>query len=71
MFAFARVNEQRSTCKAALAGSVKFGKNRNQLDRKIVYAIKTHVLKRVEDGAFPRAGQAGENDELAGFGSIG
>ena len=71
MFAFARVNEQCSPCKPALAGSMKLGKNRNQFDGKIVDTIKTHVLKRVEDSAFSRAGKSGEDDKLAGFGSVG
>jgi len=56
LFAFASVNEKRRTREAAVAGSMELRKNRNQLDGKIVYAIKAHILKRVEDGAFSRAG---------------
>jgi hypothetical protein len=52
LIAFARIDEERGARKAAIAGGVKFGKNRNQFDGKIVYAIKTHVLERVEDRTF-------------------
>jgi hypothetical protein len=71
LVAFAGVHEKRSTREAAFACGVKLRKNRNQLDGKIVDAIKTHVLERVEDGALSRARESGEDDQLAGFVSIG
>ncbi len=71
LIAFASVDEKRGTRKAAVAGGVEFSENRNQLDGKIVDAIKTHVLEGVQDRAFSGARQAGENDELAGFRMIG
>src|SRR6202041_1802922 len=71
LIAFACVNEQRCAREAAIAGGVELGKDRNEFDGKIVHAIKAHVLEGVEDGAFSRTGQAGENDKLAGFGSVG
>jgi hypothetical protein len=70
LFAFAGVDEKRRACEAAVAGSMELGKNRNQLDGKIVDAIKAHVLKRMKDGAFSRTGKSGEDDELPGFGKI-
>ncbi len=71
LVAFTSIDKQRSTGKTAFAGSVEFGKNWNQFDGKIVDAIETHVLECVQDGALSGAGESGEDDELAGFGSIG
>ena len=68
LVAFAGVNEKRGAREIAFAGSVELGEDRNQLDGKIVDAIEAHVLEGMQDGAFAGAGQAGENDELAGFG---
>ena len=48
---------------------MQFGKNRNELDRQVIDAVEPHVFKSAQDGTFSRAGQAGENDELAGIGS--
>jgi len=39
----------------AFARRVQLGKNRNQLNRQIVHAVVAHVLKRLEDRAFPGA----------------
>src|ERR1700722_17981356 len=71
LFTLASVNEERCARELAVAGGVELGKNRDQLDGKIVDAIEAHILKRVEDGALPRAGKSGEDDELAGFGAVG
>ena len=71
MKAFAGINEKSGAREITFACSVQFRKNRNQFDGKIVDTIKTHVLKRVEDSAFSRAGKSGEDDKLAGFGSVG
>jgi len=71
LFAFAGINQERRAREASVARGVELGKNRNQFDGKIVDTIKTHVLKRVEDSAFSRAGKSGEDDKLAGFGSVG
>jgi hypothetical protein len=70
LFAFASVNEKCGTREATLARGVQLGKDRNQLDREIVDAIKAHILERVEDGAFSGAGEPGEDDELTRFVSI-
>jgi NAD(P)H-hydrate repair Nnr-like enzyme with NAD(P)H-hydrate epimerase domain len=55
LHAFAGIHEEGSTSKIAFAGSVQLGKNRNQLNRKIIDAIEAHVLESVEDSAFSRA----------------
>ena len=70
LIAFASIDEKRGAREAAFAGGVELGKNRNQFDGKIIDAIKAHVLEGVQDGAFSGAGQAGEDDELAGFGMM-
>src|SRR5689334_21654774 len=64
---FARIDEEGGAGKIALTGGVQFGKNRNQLDRKIVHAIKADVFKGSEDGALPGAGEPGEDHKLASF----
>jgi hypothetical protein len=56
LFAFASVNEKRGACETAVARGVEFGKDRNQLDWKVVHAIKAHVLEGMKDGAFSGAG---------------
>src|SRR5579871_5983666 len=71
LVAFTSVNQKSRARESAFAGGVKLGKNRNQLDRKIVDAVEAHIFERVQDGAFSRAGKTGKDDELAGFGSIG
>ncbi len=70
LIAFASIDEQGGAREAAFTGGVQLCKNRNQFDGKIIDAIKAHVLERVEDGAFARAGQAGQDNELAGFGMM-
>src|SRR5260370_11856496 len=68
---FARIHEQRGAGEISLAGGVQLRKNGNQLHGQVVDAIKAHILKGLEDRAFPRAGKAGENDELTCFASCG
>jgi hypothetical protein len=70
LIAFASIDEKGGAREAAFTGGVKLGKNRNQFDGKIIDAIKAHVLECVEDGAFSRAGQSGQDNELAGFGMM-
>src|SRR5205807_1021654 len=60
-----RVRQQGCAGKVAFAGSVKFGKNGNEVHREVVYAVEAHVLKSAEDCAFARTGESGEDDELA------
>src|SRR5262249_25486609 len=71
LVAFAGVHEERRARETAFTRSVKLCENRNQLDGKIVDAIKTHVLKGVQDSAFPRAGETRQDDKLTGLRLIG
>ena len=65
LYAFAGIDEKSGTSEIALAGGVQFGKNRHQLDGKIIDAVEAHVLEGFEDGAFSRAGDAGKDNEMA------
>jgi hypothetical protein len=71
LVSFPSVDEKRGACEAAFAGSVEFGKDRDELDGEIVDAVEAHILERMQDGAFSGAGEAGEDDELARFGMVG
>src|SRR5579863_3101282 len=39
--------------------------NGNQFHRQVVHAVKTHVFKRLQDGALPGAGKSGQDYQLA------
>jgi hypothetical protein len=65
LHAFARIHEERRAGEVSFAGGVEFGKDRDELDGEIVHAIKAHILEGPEDGALARAGESGEDNELA------
>ena len=62
---FASIDQQGGAAKITFACGVQFRKNGHQLDGKIIDAVEAHVFEGPEDGAFSRAGNAGENDEVA------
>src|SRR5690349_15531339 len=61
----ARVHEQGGPSEVAFTDTMKFSKNRNEVDGQVVHAVETHVFEGMENGAFAGAGESGENDELA------
>ena len=65
---FPRIHQQRGPREIALARRVQLRKNGNQTNRQIVHTVVAHVLKRVEDRAFPGAGKPGKDDKLAAGG---
>ena len=65
MLAFACINEQRGAGEVTFASGMQLRKNGNQLDGKVIHAVKAHVLEGVEDGTFSRTGKSGEDDELS------
>src|SRR5713101_2044924 len=69
--AFPRVHQQRRPGKFSLSVRVDLGEHGNQIDRQVVHAVETHVLKRLEDRALPRSGKSSKNDELRPFASGG
>ena len=64
LHALARVHEQRGPSEIAFTGGVQLRKDRHQLHGQIIHAVKTHVLERMQDGAFSGAGKPGEDDEM-------
>ncbi len=63
--AFARIHQQRGALQVAFPGGMQFRENRNQFHGQIVDAVVAHVLEGFKDGAFPRTGKTGEDDELS------
>src|ERR1051325_1165580 len=63
--AFASIHQQGCPGEIAFAGGMKFGKDGNDIYRKVVHAVEAHVLKSTQHGAFSRSGESGEDDELA------
>src|SRR5713226_10501155 len=64
--AFARIHQERGSREVALPRGMQFGKNGDELDRKIVHAVKAHVLEGSQDRAFSGTGEPGEDNELPG-----
>src|SRR5947208_14012194 len=62
--ALARIHKQCRARKVAFAGRMKFRKDRDEVNRKVVHTIEAHVLESAEHGAFSSAGEPSEDDEL-------
>src|SRR5437870_6937167 len=50
--ALARIHKQCRARKVAFAGRMKFRKDRDEVNRKVVHTIEAHVLESAEHGAF-------------------
>src|ERR1700680_1356495 len=66
LFPLARIHQQGGALDFTAALHVQFTECGDQLDGKIVDAVKTEVFKCLEHGAFARAAESGKNHQLPG-----
>ena len=62
----ANVHDDCGALDAASRRCAELRKHGDEIERKIVHAIEPEIFERLEDGAFTRPAQAGDDDELAG-----
>src|SRR6266852_4785833 len=62
--ALPRIYQQGRARKVSFTRGVQLRKDGDELHRKIVHAVETHVFEGVQDGAFSGAGESGEDDEM-------
>ena len=64
LIALARVHQQRRALHFGIAINVQFAEGGDQVHRQVIHAVVAQIFEGLENGAFARAAQAGEDHQL-------